>query len=207
MALNGLWQLYSRSPSGALFGPDFASFTEPDFPARFDPTIIQLLNDFIQPTGPRVRIASLDEGWLPYGCLYAIAADIIGSPVHLKAELQRQPSNLATVVRLFDEERQQSFQYEADKPLILVGADDRDYVQYYGLLDKNYSHFAGDNLLFYLSYHHQAVWHARAAANSPSPRKERQFLWALLTEAFAGHFLADMFSSAHARVPRWAFIN
>jgi hypothetical protein len=84
--------------------------------------------------------------------------------------------------------------------------------RYLALASQNFCHFGAqppdgsirdaDNeaLRLYGAYHRRALDEAAAAAQAPNPRAA--FERALITDAFACHFLTDLFASGHIRVPR-----
>jgi len=62
--------------------------------------------------------------------------------------------------------------------------------------------------VYYLSHHLVAVRLAMGCATAGDDESAKIVLEkALFAEAFAAHFLTDMFSSAHSRVPRWYIID
>lgn len=82
---------------------------------------------------------------------------------------------------------------------------DKNYVmeRYYVLASRNWSHFSagGD------AWSHYVSWHSKAIADAfQSGQEGSESVWrrALTKEAFGDHFLTDMFSAGHVRVPRIA---
>ena len=120
----------------------------------------------------------------------------------------RRQGTIANVVDVFHREALSAFKLEFDVPLALLGLfSTEDDVNYVALASRNPSHFAGENLFYYLAYHHAAVTEAtRCAVTTDGAMAARRLLAALHAEAFAGHFLTDMFSAAHARIPRAALL-
>ena len=159
------------------------------------------------------------NGDLPFGYLVGLAADVYGSPSDLLLGL-RMPVTLPVglffsmpsgnafydTVSSFRQEILHNFQYDDDAEIFLENLPDS-VTGYIRFAKKNYSHFAGHNLLFYLSHHLLAVNEAIQCGNSTSQAAiTTHFNNAVAREAFALHFLTDMFSAGHARDPRWAFL-
>jgi len=179
------------------------------------------------PTAPAIAkypcISTPAIGDLPYGYLVGLGADLYGTPQDLMGALTtplevdvtdvesgavQQQSTFNSIfdrITLFNEEMNNDFQSD-DWKIFKSGSKDP-YSDYARLAKKNYSHFAGHNLLFYLSFHLLAVNDSIACGASSDPTAAGTlFTRSLVEEAFALHFLTDMFSSGHSRVPRWAFL-
>jgi len=209
-ALRELWEAHNLDPMDAFFGSHFSLYTPQGASPEFTRPVKDMIKLFINDeSGPLVPCRSMSSGHLPWGYLVGLAADVLGAPPDLSQELKRAKTELSDVVAIFHEELMSNFTLELNLQLVLAGAAScTDHVHYIQLALRNYSHFAGDNLLFYLAHHLVAVTHAaKAAVETDSNRVAHLFTMALLSEAFAAHFLTDMFSAAHGRVPRWAFIN
>ncbi len=82
---------------------------------------------------------------------------------------------------------------------------DKDFVleRYYLLASRNVSHFSAGGTAFqtYTLWHGKAIASALQAGEQPS---EQVWRIALTKEAFGLHFLTDMFSAGHVRMPRIA---
>jgi hypothetical protein len=167
------------------------------------------------PTGGYPSITSL---LLPFGYLIGLAADVYSDPNALMSVINTasgSPSTsppievaaLNTTLSLFQKEILNNFQYDDDLALFANSLPCWSQQSFTDLAKKNYSHFAGHNLLFYLSYHLWAVSDAIQCANASLQNDANTlFISALTKEAFALHYLSDMFSAGHARVPRWTFL-
>jgi hypothetical protein len=147
----------------------------------------------------------------PFGYLLGLAADIYGQPNDLLSALsllsgpESEDNHLRNFAGLFNAEITEDFQFDDDLQIFANSYRDM-FANFIGLAKKNYSHFSGHNLIFYLAYHLLAVNAAIQCASATSSDSATQsFNNALITEAFALHFLTDMFSAGHSRVPRWAF--
>ena len=73
---------------------------------------------------------------------------------------------------------------------------------YVSLAENNVDHFGWYNGKAYVKYHQAALDLALKANQSSAPEKIDLLRRALLTNAFADHFLTDGFASGHIRVPR-----
>lgn len=73
--------------------------------------------------------------------------------------------------------------------------------RYYSLAAENISHFSagGTAAQHYMKWHAAALADALAAGQSA---REKQWRFAVGKEAFADHFLTDVFSAGHVRTPR-----
>lgn len=71
--------------------------------------------------------------------------------------------------------------------------------RYYALASQNFCHFGADALALYRRYHELACKRAEAAGED-----EGAWMRAVVTEAFACHFLTDLFATGHMRTPRRA---
>ncbi|MBO9667201.1 MAG: hypothetical protein J7501_10355 [Bdellovibrio sp.] len=86
---------------------------------------------------------------------------------------------------------------------------------YLEVVSKNYAHFGWHNMVAYVKYHQIALDKAAKAfaLRKKSPQESYElFNQALVTNAFADHYLTDAFASGHIRVPRtqikdWAEAN
>ncbi len=227
-AIDALTYQYVRfSPSaGSTAGPDAAFFTDifTDFTPSPSLTAQPAFADSIKKIFDQLFIdQSLtipSRGRFKFMYLVGLAGDLYGFPTHLSADLQnRRPIDDLTGV--FDKEivnpHNQSdsdlFVYGAAVSWVFFGGSSAHYL---GLAAKNFSHFAGDNLLAYLSYHLLAVDVATQCAavadklrteESDAERLSQLFTLSLIYEAFAAHYLTDIFSAGHARVPRRAILD
>lgn len=212
--------IYARKdPLEAFFGHGWESFdpgVQPDFETN---TFLKpLIDRFFAGTGPNqypgLPLALL-FGDLEYGYLVGLAADFYGSPDDLQWAMSTAPlggpgslvtSNLLDFVSIFKTEIDSDFTASTDVAESLTSLNDS-FAFYLTLAQKNYSHFVGHNLLFYLSYHLWALNDAVLCANSSTESDTKKyFTSALVKEAFAFHYLTDMFSAGHARVPRWGLL-
>jgi hypothetical protein len=162
----------------------------------------------VQPPGLHLPTAFFDGGpsKLEYAYLVGLAADVYGSPLALASGIDFEGPGVAALASIFENEIANDFSARKSVAAIFGHelARGLDYANFGGLLLKNYPHFAGHNLLFYLSYHLLALAQAKVAAGMPNSNVARvAFVKTLILEAFAAHFLTDMFSAGHARVPRW----
>jgi hypothetical protein len=194
----------SETPEDAFFSTYFAGFNPIGMTPTYSSHVKQLLADFFdEPGEPALTI----DGWsekLEYGHLIGLAGDLFGTPVDLRAALREGIDSVREFIQEFEEQVDALFNNEDIWDLITVGG----HAQLLSLLTRNWSHFAGDNLRFYLSYHLIAVNAAsRCAVAASAVDSARHFQDALIAEGFAQHFLTDMFSSGHSRVTRWAFLQ
>jgi len=228
LALQGFYKRAGSDPTAAFFDGDLKKYMPSGVGNVFGKTVRDLLNNFFSGDylGPgwNVTISDLGfsdydppglpyaippEDWfLPYAALVGVAADHLGTPNDMVRDIIN-PGEIRDHVNVFKSEIESGFTLDTTISLLLA-QDFREpgHAQFLSLAKKNYSHFAGDNLLFYLSYHLLAVSAARQCNSSTaSPDDiEKAFKRALFCEAFAAHYLTDMFSAGHARVPRYAFL-
>lgn len=76
---------------------------------------------------------------------------------------------------------------------------------YLEVVSHNYDHFGWNNMKAYVSYHRQAIEHARQAfaKRKTNPSASRRLLnRALILNAYADHYLTDAFAAGHIRLPR-----
>jgi hypothetical protein len=214
-----LQQLYQRAgnPQAAFYGPLFSAYTPTGPTPTYQSTVQTIIDGFFannSSTGwdvPSIpNYPSLPNPWMiPFGYLVGLAADIYGTPFDLLSAfltLGAMGNNFSHFVSYFQKEILSNFQNDDDLQIFLTSAPDS-FANYINLAKKNYSHFVGHNFLFYLSYHLLAVNDAIKCAGATSQADVTTFFNnALAEEACALHFLTDMFSSGHARDPRWAFL-
>jgi hypothetical protein len=198
----------------AFFEGMFADFTPADLNPIFEDYVQPLVDEFFfQSTRwPTIQAPAFAEGWIIYGFLLGLAADLYGSPIDLSKDLAHEV--LPKFVGIFRREIDKEFSLHSDSDIFWIsflplpeflGGDHSHFIR---LAKRNYSHFAGDNLLFYLAHHLLAIDSAMRCATAGNAADARTyFTSALLSEGFAGHFLTDMFSAGHARVPRYAFLH
>ena len=75
--------------------------------------------------------------------------------------------------------------------------------RYYWLASNNWDHFGKGALKSYMAGHHNAIQSALNARNSQNKDYARKLLEeAYARDAFACHFLTDIFSAGHMRTPR-----
>jgi len=216
-----LQQLYHHAgnPGAAFYGPLFSAYT----PTGPTPTYYSMVKEAIDaffannsstsmavpdiPNYPSLTTPA--NGTIPFGYLVGLAADIYGTPVDLLAALYTPTvfsgNHLLDFISYF-QKKILFFKYDEIQNIFWSSVYDQ-FANYIKLAKKNYSHFAGHNFLFYLSYHLLAVNDAIQCAGATRQRDVTRFFnTALAEEACALHFLNDMFSSGHARDPRWAFL-
>jgi hypothetical protein len=213
LAINALSRQYQPAdPVTTLFYDIFASFTPSPYTPVFTQSLRDILKSFLNPLfDPSITIPV--RGSFPFKYLVALAADHYGSPVDLQVDLQSK-FTINGLTEVFDKEKKDP-SGSSDLDLVMRGGSLLPFSRtfggptenYVGLLFKNASHFAGDNLLFYLSYHLLAVALAIKCAEESGAQLNIDFPLAVLAEAFAAHYLTDMFSAGHARVPRRAFLG
>jgi hypothetical protein len=74
--------------------------------------------------------------------------------------------------------------------------------RYLLLSATNWDHFGQHAVLAYQAGHAAALAQALAAKNQPSNQQRQALSWAYAMDAFACHFLSDVFSAGHIRSPR-----
>jgi hypothetical protein len=195
-----------------MFGPGLESVTAPGTAPRYSSYAGALVDSFLGPEAPIIRPSFLRDLFvgddkLDVRYFLGLAADIYGDPTRLGDGIALESKAVQSFSDLFRAEIEEGRPTDRD---IIAGSVRSHYASYLQLMLLNYSHFIGHNLLFYLAYHFLAVFRARiagsAAALEDQPKAHREFSEALILEAFAGHFLSDMFSAGHARMPRHAYI-
>lgn len=199
--------------SRALFTGEFAPYTPSAMGAIFEPHVLELIDSFFGfEKTPSFRVPTFSQG-VPWAYSVGLAADLYDSPIDLQEVVFSNHDTLNAVILLFNNEIDKKFRNVDDDINLSVSSFlERPSLlsepKYLELAQKNYSHFAGDNLLFYLSHHLLAISTARKCAySSDLATAANHFKEALLSEGFACHFLTDMFSSGHARIPRWAWMH
>jgi len=226
-----LQQRYLKSagdPADAFFGSLFSAYSKTVIYPFYQSMVRFEINSFFGNNPPQAgnwpvtgifNYPSLntDSGEsIPFGYVTGLAADLYGQPSDLVNAFSHLPgnrNNFKKFIYYFQQEIQQeiigNLKYPDDIKISWSSAPD-DFASFIKLAKLNYSHFAGHNLLFYISYHllavDDAIQSAAAAKSGDRAGVHTHFNTALIEEAFALHFLTDMFSSGHARVPRWAFL-
>jgi hypothetical protein len=215
-AFGKMWGAAGSDPANALFKGPLAAFTPPGYSVKFEPRVKTLLQGLISTGyGPVLAADHIPTRRIPYGYLLGLAGDMCATPEGLENDINNPYSVAMAILDIFIRKEWRGtgisiidFQSEFDP--LYVAMDKiftKDDVHYWDLFHDNASHFAGDNLLYYLSYHLVAVAEAMRCAAEPNAVTAAQSLnRAIYSEAFAGHFLSDMFSASHARVPRWAYL-
>ena len=220
-ALQKLFHNAGKNANDAFFGGMFSDYYPDDVTPFFDGRVNAvpgLLKEFFAATpgvsgsgisDPGFDMARFPNGKLPYGYLLALAGDIYGSPPGLRIDIASNRESIRSFCQIFSDEIHSNFEEHSNIALTLIAdvVSVSDHSHYLSLAKKNYSHFAGDNLLAYMAHHLQAVMAASNCTTSNSDWARYWFTRALISEAFAGHFLTDMFSAGHARVPRYAFLH
>lgn len=204
------WETANANPAATFLSGAFASFTPMGITPGFTPPVQTALTSlFDAQHGLSLPARAMPAGKIPYWILIGLAADVCATPDDLITALGRRQGTITNVVDVFYREAKSTFKDEFDVPLMLLDLiSTEDDVNYVALAKRNASHFAGDNLLFYLAYHHAAVTEAtRCATTTDSSLAAKRLIAALHAEAFASHFLTDMFSAGHARIPRWTFLR
>jgi hypothetical protein len=74
--------------------------------------------------------------------------------------------------------------------------------RYLKLAAVNWDHFSQHAVLAYQAGHAAALAQALAARGLPAGQQRQALSWAYAMNAFADHFLSDMFSGGHIRTPR-----
>lgn len=74
--------------------------------------------------------------------------------------------------------------------------------RYLELAAVNWDHFGSHAVLAYQAGHAAAITQAIAARNAPAGQQRQQLVYAYAMNAFADHFLSDLFSGGHIRTPR-----
>jgi hypothetical protein len=204
------------SLENAFFGGRLAEFAPSVVSPTFDPSVATLVRTFLDPSEtPYVRNGENRVVQFPY--LVGLGGDIYGSPDDLRLTITSQKGKelfqFYRLIGVFNKEIAEigaEFRADTDLDLWMLGdvLYNNRHAEYTGtIVHKNYSHFGGDNFLFYLSYHFIAVDAARRCKEAQPADRADYFLRALVTEALAEHFLTDMFSGGHMRVPRWYFYS
>ncbi|MBC7659909.1 MAG: hypothetical protein H7249_09395 [Chitinophagaceae bacterium] len=147
-----------------------------------------------------------------YGELVAFSGDFYPDPIAIYNEtvhtswLKPLSNNVAKAKTLFAGEE------EDVKAQISQGRlDYRDYnmrylaafpMNYLEMAQNNIEHFGWHNLKTYVRYHTDAINLALTAHASSGDQKADLFNQAIITNAFADHFLTDAFAAGHLRIPR-----
>src|SRR5262249_42592779 len=74
--------------------------------------------------------------------------------------------------------------------------------RYLQLSAVNWDHFGEHAILAYQAGHAAALAQAVTARNKPPSDQREALCWAYAMNAFADHFLSDLFSGGHIRAPR-----
>ncbi len=74
--------------------------------------------------------------------------------------------------------------------------------RYLLLAAVNWDHFSQHAVLAYQAGHGVALQQAFFARNAPAGQQRQNMVWAYAMNAFADHFLSDLFSGGHIRTPR-----
>jgi hypothetical protein len=74
--------------------------------------------------------------------------------------------------------------------------------RYLELSATNWDHFGQHAVLAYQAGHAAALTQALAARDQPTNQQQGALCWAYAMDAFACHFLSDVFSAGHIRAPR-----
>lgn len=74
--------------------------------------------------------------------------------------------------------------------------------RYLNLAAKNWDHFGRHAVSAYIAGHSVAMQQALTARNSPQQQQRALLMQAYAMNAFADHFLSDLFSAGHDRAPR-----
>jgi len=136
---------------------------------------------------------------LTWGEVVAIAGDEFGSIDELQTAATTEDGRRRIRAALEHDEVRGPI--PASLPAITNDDRKAQSTQYLLLALKNVTHFAegGDALATWRSHHSQALY---GAMNAGLLGDEVSFQSAQATEAFGQHFLTDMFSGGHVRVPR-----
>lgn len=79
--------------------------------------------------------------------------------------------------------------------------------RYLQLAEVNWDHFGQQAIDSYVAGHTVAMQQALLARNAPPSQQQRLLMQAYAMNAFADHFLSDVFSAGHDRVPRKEFYD
>lgn len=122
---------------------------------------------------------------------------------------------IAAVQKALDEKRQPSDVYKVLGDSLSMrwniatggtnaGSMPAKWGRYVALAAENWDHFAGYAVMAYQAGHAVAMDEAAAAARSgmSADEKQQRLMGAYAMNAFADHFLTDLFSAGHLRVPR-----
>ena len=205
--LSNTWELSHHKPETAFFGPPFDVYTFEDVKPQYTPEVASAIAALFDANeGLQLPARARREGIIEYGYLTALAADVCPLPDDLLREIRRDGGEVRDICNYFRAEFNSGFRGEFDPELVKNDIEsnwnDDDGIHYRKLAERNPSHFAGENLLYYLSFHFGAITAAAEAASLAAAAAAERLQLAIATEAFASHFLCDMFSASHARVPR-----
>ncbi|MFN7131478.1 MAG: hypothetical protein ACK4N5_05305, partial [Myxococcales bacterium] len=143
-----------------------------------------------------------------YGELVALSGDFYRSPEELFEEKPAplpwlwEDNDLSDLRKMFDEELKwiEARQSGRGAPVypdfnVRMAWNAKAYVE---LALDNVDHFGWHNMVAYCRHHQRALELAASAAG----RNDERWAQALVTNAFADHFLTDAFAAGHVRVPR-----
>lgn len=142
-----------------------------------------------------------------YGELVALSGDFYGSPEDLFDETPArlpwlwEDNDISDIRAMFGEElawiedRHRAHGSRYPDSNVRMAWNAKSYIE---LALRNVDHFGWHNVMAYLRHHTKALELALAARG----RDNETFRRALVTNAFADHFLTDAFAAGHIRTPR-----
>jgi len=167
--------------------------------------IVALGGDFYgDPAHPICRASGPAAQQAQFLANYRSIAESASAPAEVGSILAILRAEFAAVARAIANGEQPSAAYGHLGDELSRKWNDATQGRYLALAKTNFDHFGQDALTAYLAGHTVAARMAAAAHSEPDPATRSLLLGqAYAANAFADHFLTDLFSAGHRRTPRW----